>query len=72
MLSSSVSPAFQMLNNSDFDETSKFCRMFDKFFDCFNTRHMEEGRRNRKPDLDPYRSVNDGRFELSYDYKSYY
>uniref|UniRef100_A0A1X7U031 Transposable element P transposase n=1 Tax=Amphimedon queenslandica TaxID=400682 RepID=A0A1X7U031_AMPQE len=38
-------------------------QMNDKFFDCLNTRHLEEGKRKRKPDLDPYRSVNDRRFK---------
>lgn len=61
MLSSSVSHSFELLENDDYAETAKFCRMFDKFFDCLNTRNAE---RNRKPDLDPYRSDKDVRFKV--------
>ena len=38
VLSTSVSNAFQFLKKEEFSETEKFCRMFDKFFDCLNTR----------------------------------
>jgi hypothetical protein len=39
VLSSSVSAAFQMLDNAaEYEETSKFCCIFDKFFYCLNTR----------------------------------
>ena len=61
-----MSAAFKLLKNDDFDETSKFCQMIDKFFDCLNTRHLEEGKRKRKPDLDPYRNVNDRRFKVHF------
>ena len=35
--------------------------MFDWFFDCLKTRNASEGKgkRKKKPDLDPYRSVED-------------
>ena len=35
-------------------ETQRFVRMFDKFFDCLNTRHLDAGVHVRKPDLSPY------------------
>ena len=38
--------------------------MFDRFFDCMNTRRLTEGKEKRKPDLDPYRSPNDARLTL--------
>lgn len=65
MLSSSVSNAFKMMESDDYDQTAKFCYMFDRFFDCLNTRNASEGKKKRKPDLDPYRSVNDKRFDVS-------
>ena len=46
-------------------ETSKFCRMFDRFFDCMNTRRLSEGREKRKPDLNPYRSDKDPRLTVN-------
>ena len=52
--------------NSDYEETSKFCRMFDRFFDCLNTRDAREGKQKRKPDLESYRSVEDKRFDVSF------
>lgn len=60
-----MSAAFNLLESSDYEETSKFCYMFDRFFDCLNTRNAKEGKPKRKPDLDPHRSVEDKRFEVS-------
>ena len=39
--------------------TEEFCRMFDKFFDLFNTRSCTECIRTRKPDVMPYYKAND-------------
>ena len=64
VLSASVSSALALTGKEEFEETSKFCRMFDKFFDCLNTRRAGEGKQKRKPDLDPYRSDKDFRFEV--------
>jgi hypothetical protein len=47
----------------EYEETAKFCLMFDKFFDCLNTRYAGKGKKSRKPDLDSYRSINDVRFK---------
>ena len=44
--------------------TEKFCHMFDKFFDTFNTRLMEEADRKRKPDFKPLYSSKDERLEV--------
>ena len=43
-------------------ETAKFILMIDKFFDCCNTRSLEEGAQKRKPFLAPFVSENDERF----------
>ena len=56
--------AFNLLKKEEYEETSKFCCMFDRFFDCLNTRRAGEGKEKRKPDLDPYRSVNDIRLTV--------
>ena len=64
VLSASVSSAFELTGKEEFTETAKFCKMFDRFFDCFNTRRAGEGKEKRKPDLEPYRSVNDVRFAV--------
>lgn len=60
-----MSVVFQFLNKDEFSETSKFCKMFDRFFDCMNVRSKGEGRNKRKPDLEPYQSVDDPRFHVS-------
>ena len=64
-MSASVSSAFELTGKEEFEETAKFCRMFDKFFDCLNTRRAGEGKQKRKPDLDPYRSDSDIRLQVS-------
>ena len=43
-------------------ETAKFCEMMDSFFDCLNTRSIDEGTHKRKPFLAPYNDKNDIRF----------
>ena len=65
VLSASVSMALNLTKKVEYEETAKFCLMFDKFFDCMNTRQAGEGKRKRKPDLDPYRSDKDVRLLVS-------
>lgn len=45
-------------------ETERFCRLFDQFFDCMNTRNLDEGWKKRKPNLRPYFSSEDPRFKV--------
>ena len=66
VLSNSVSSAFTFLGKDEFTETARFCHMFDKFLDCLNTRRAGEGKEKRKPDLEPYRNIEDGRFTVSF------
>ena len=61
-----MSSAFTFMQKDEFAETSRFCLMFDKFFDCLNTRRAGEGKEKRKPDLEPYWSVNDVRFTVGF------
>ena len=66
MLSSSVSHALAYYNDPATSETQKFCRMFDRFFDCMNVRAYSEGTKKRKPDLLPYRTASDTRFKVKH------
>ena len=45
--------------------TKQFVQTFDKFFDILNVRSPHEGIRKRKPNLAPYRDVNDPRLQVS-------
>lgn len=45
-------------------ETEKFCRMFDRFFDCMNTRNLDEAKFKRKPDLRAYFKPADSRLKV--------
>ena len=38
--------------------------MFNQFFDCLNTRNMDESRHKRNEDLDAYRSSDDKRLKV--------
>lgn len=64
VLSTSVSKALEYFNDPETKETQKFCKMFDRFFDCLNVRSYVEGEKKRKPDLLPYRTVKDIRFKV--------
>lgn len=64
VLSVSVAKALEYFNDPSTQETQKFCQMFDRFFDCLNVRSYVEGRKKRKPDLLPYRTVSDTRFKV--------
>ena len=64
MLSASVSNALQYYNDDDTFETERFVRLFDRFFDCLNTRHPDAGFHARKPDLNPYRTTKDTRLTV--------
>ena len=68
VLSSSVADAFKTLRTQgimqDTEETEQFCRLFDRSFDMFNTRAIDEGIR-KKPDLKAYEKVDDPRFQVS-------
>ena len=69
MLSSSVANGFKSLRelkltSTDTSETEQFCTIFDKFFDIFNTRSIDEGQRKRKPDLNPFYRTDDPRLKV--------
>ena len=63
VLSSTVSKVLESFGLTESAGTANFCRMMDLFFDCTNVRNTKEGDRKLKPFLQPYRSVNDVRFD---------
>ena len=63
VLSSTVSKTLSAYGPPDAAGTSKFCLMMDSFFDILNIRNTTEGQHKRKSFLEPFRSVNDDRFQ---------
>ena len=49
-------------------QTAKFVETFDRVFDCLNVTKLNEHITSRKPDLAPYRDVDDPRFEVLFHY----
>jgi hypothetical protein len=49
---------------SECGETAKFICLVDRFFDCLNVRSLTEGFKKKKPDLMPYTSADDSRFQV--------
>lgn len=50
--------------DKDTSETEKFCRIFNRVFDCFNTRHPYESLQKVNDDLKPYDDPNDARLQV--------
>lgn len=70
MLSKAVADIFSSLRTTsaslvdDTTETERFCRIFNKWFDCMNTRSITEGHIKRNEDLHPYSSPDDERLQV--------
>lgn len=64
VLSDTVAKALDFYGDSKTRETQRFVRNFDIFFDCLNVRHPTEYIRRRKPNLEPYTSKDDVRFNV--------
>ena len=62
VLSSSMANALEARNDPELLGTAHFCRMMDKWFDCLNGRFYHQDVRTRKPELAPYKEINDWRF----------
>ena len=65
VLSSSVAHCMEHMGDSDMEETIRFVRFFDRFFDCLNVSNLTKGRKSLKKDLYPYRTPDDDRFDVS-------
>ena len=55
VLSSSVASALEVLYGEQVSETVNFIHHMDKFFDCLNTRNLNEARAKNNPNLAEYR-----------------
>lgn len=69
MLSKSVADGFKTMRElkvitTETSETEKFCRIFNKFFDIFNTRSLDEGWIKKNPDLNPFKKEDDPRLKV--------
>lgn len=56
-----MAAAIRLCGGEDAIETANFIEKMDKFFDCFNVSTLHQ----RKPFLEPYRSKNDFRLNVS-------
>ena len=66
VLSTSFAKALEYYKDPATKEIQRFCQMFDHFFDCLNVQSYTEGRKKRKPDLLPYRTIKDTRFKVTH------
>ena len=64
VLSESVASALQFLGKEETQETHKFIRQMDLFFDCLNVKNPLESKLKRKDSRAPYRKCNDWRFKV--------
>ena len=64
VISTTVANALDSFYGREVQGTVKFIRMFDKFFDCLNSRSLTEADRNRKPNVALYKSPNDQRLKV--------
>lgn len=64
VLSYSTGKTMQEHGGPAASKTAELALMMDRFFDCLNTRSTVEGVYKRKPDLLPYTSVTDVRFNF--------
>lgn len=63
VLSSTMANAILARKKPELVGTAEYCNMFDSWFDCLNGRYLRQGICTRKPNLAPYTSVDDPRFE---------
>ena len=71
VLSESVSKALTLVGGTKTQETAKFTAHIDKFFDALNVTNFTNGKYNRKPFQEPYRSSNDFRLKVSQTLRSH-
>uniref|UniRef100_A0A1X7UBG4 Transposable element P transposase-like RNase H domain-containing protein n=1 Tax=Amphimedon queenslandica TaxID=400682 RepID=A0A1X7UBG4_AMPQE len=63
VLSKTVADIFAYIGDESTEETQKFVLLFDKLFDCLHVRDDTQWCQKKKPDLKPYREIDDKRFE---------
>ena len=64
VLSHTVGSILTAYGGPEVQETARFVLLMDRLFDCLNVRALEEGNHKLKPDLMPYTSVTDPRFQV--------
>ena len=64
VLSNSVAEALELENLPETQETRRFVRTFNRFFDMLNVRSLKEGVFKRQPDKSPHKSVDDDRLKV--------
>ena len=64
-MSETVANALVDSGNKDAEETGKFIRMIDKFFDSLNVTNLVIGKKKRKAFQSPYMSSNDFRLKVN-------
>ena len=64
VLSETVANALEHTKGNEVEETVKFVRMVDKFFDCLNVNSFTQGKHKRKPFQDSYRYKDDFRIKV--------
>nr|XP_034339030.1 uncharacterized protein LOC117693074 [Crassostrea gigas] len=73
VFSATVANSLEMLYDESVEETVKFVRTMNKFFDCLNVRNPYEGRNKRNPDLNAYTNPEDERLHwLVNDFLEYF
>ena len=63
-MSESVAYALEHTGGKELEETVKFIRMIDKFFDTLNVTNLVNGKKKRKSFQSPYTSSNDFRIKV--------
>ena len=66
VLSETVSNVLNQFGPPEAAGTAEFCLMMDKLFDCLNVGNTKEHELKRKPNLRPYESPDDIRFDVFY------
>ncbi|XP_062585102.1 uncharacterized protein LOC134246755 [Saccostrea cucullata] len=73
VLSSSVARVMEAYYGPQMSETATLFKLVDRFFDCLNGRSLKESAFTRKPDVAPYKSLNDPRFQfLEHEFLQYF
>ena len=64
MLNDSVATALDTFGGMETEETAKFARMFNHFFDCLNVTNYSARMKERNPFKAPYRGPTDFRLKV--------
>ena len=71
VLSDTVASVLENVCLPECHGTAEYCKKLDSFFDCANVRSLDEFKNKRKPFLQPYKLINDSRFEWLFDFLVY-